>query len=141
LPYWRTFYHLIWATQHREPLIGAAEEAAIRRSLTMTFTELKLIPHEVGIVEDHMHVAVSVPPAVAVSEVVKRLKGASSHAVNQACAFEDDRRFRWQSEYGAITFGERSLPMVVEYLQKQREHHANSTTLPQFERIESDPDT
>jgi putative transposase len=121
-------------------LIGAAEEAAIRGSLSRTFTELKVIPHEVGIVQDHMHVAVSVPPALAVSDVVKRLKGASSHALNQACSFEDDRKFRWQSEYGAITFGERSLPMVVDYLQKQREHHTQLTTLPQFERIESEPD-
>ena len=139
MPYWRTFFHLIWATKDREQVIGTHEEAVIRRSFTKTFTELRLIPHAIGMIPDHIHVVVSIPPSIAVSEVLKRLKGASSHAVNQSQIDRNGSKFTWQPEYGVITFGERSLPQVVDYVLNQPAHHLASTLWPQFERIETEP--
>jgi putative transposase len=132
--WWRAFAHLIWATHRREPLIEAADEAVIRRSFKTTLNELDVIPHAVGIMPDHVHVACSVPPAVAVADVVKRLKGASSHSVNDARGRDPERVFRWQSGYGYVTFGEKHLPVVIRYVQDQRVRHAERDIWPTLER-------
>src|SRR4051794_2928353 len=119
---WRFFYHIVWATKSRERLNGIHEEAVIRQSLDDVSQELDIIPHAIGVMPDHVHVAVSIPPRLRVSDVVQRLKGRSSHAVNHARAMAVPR-FGWQPEYSANTFGEYALPRVSAYICSQREHH------------------
>src|SRR5687768_6883724 len=81
MPYWRLHYHLVWATQHREPLIDEETRTIVERSLRLSIDDLGLICHAIGFMPDHLHVAASIPPRHAVAEVLKRLKGTSSHAV------------------------------------------------------------
>jgi putative transposase len=90
----------------------------------MTAEDLDLIPHAIGVMPDHVHFAVSIPPKVSVADVIRRLKGGSSHAVNVARGMSYPRLW-WQSDYGAATFGERSLDQVVAYLRNQRQHHSD----------------
>jgi putative transposase len=134
VPFWRFYYHLIWATKNREPLIAAAEAITIERSFTTLFNDVDVIPHATAVLSDHVHLAVSIPPRHAVSDVIKRLKGASSHAVNEGRGFSGSR-FAWQPEYGALTFGDASLDRIVGYIRNQESHHANQTLWPLFEQI------
>ena len=139
MPYWRHFYHLIWATQNREPMIDDAVEHIISRSLADSFDKLNVIPHAVGVVADHLHVVVSIPPALSVADTVHQLKGASSRAVNKEITWPLDSRFGWQTEYGSLTIGERSLIAVVEYVQNQKRHHTEGSIKREFERINLTP--
>jgi len=86
------FFHIVWTTKNRHAWIGNLEEEIISASLTSTFDDLDVIPHAVGYMPDHVHVVVSVPPKVAVADLVRRMKGASSHAVNS-----DRRRIEQQT--------------------------------------------
>jgi len=135
---WRFFLHLIWATKGREPLIAEAEEAVLRRSWKISLAENQVIPHAIGVMPDHVHFVVSVPPKIAVADVVRLLKGASSHAVNHVGTRSSSGAFAWQSQYGVLTFGERSLPRVIAYVENQRQHHAANTIWPTLERITDD---
>ena len=135
MPYWGLFYHVIWSTKGRLPVISEEVETAIRRSLKLTFADLDAIPHAVGIMPDHMHVVVSVPPKISPMELVKRMKGASSRAIHK----EIDLSFAWQGEYGVLSFGEQALATVRAYVENQREHHAAGTLWPGLERT-SDED-
>ena len=83
MPYWRFFYHIVWATKNRISVIDETAETAVRQSLIMTSEDLDLVPHAIGVMPDHVHFAVSIPPKISFSEAVKRLKGSSSHAVNE----------------------------------------------------------
>jgi putative transposase len=133
MAYWRAFYHLVWATKDRESSIGDDEERLIGRSFKLTLEDLDIVPHAVGFMPDHVHLAVSIPPRLAVSEVVRRLKGGSSHAMNHRRT-NDLKPFAWQSEYGVLTFGERALPDVADYVRNQKQRHASSTTNRVLER-------
>jgi REP element-mobilizing transposase RayT len=84
-------------------------------------------------VEDHIHIAVSVPPKLSLSEFVRQIKGNSSHFVNHQ--IKPDYCFNWQNEYGVISFGQKNLSMVVSYVHNQREHHRNQMVFEQLERI------
>lgn len=124
MPYWRLFYHLVWATKGRKPLIGSEEEAVILRSLQLTFDDLDVIPHAVGIMPNHVHVAVSAPPKISPADLVRRMKGASTHAINEEIARWKQSPFAWQGEYGVHSFSDQALHTVISYVTNQQAHHS-----------------
>jgi putative transposase len=85
-------------------------------------------------VNDHIHLALSIPPTVAVADAIGRLKGASSHLIGQRLTQQTG--FAWQSEYGALSLTERALPTVVAYVHNQKQHHADNSLIHGLERIE-----
>jgi putative transposase len=134
MPYWRLHYHLVWATKRREPLIDVETRRTIERSLQLSIDDMGITSHAVGIMPEHVHVALSVPPRHSIAEVMKRLKGAWSHAVRTTNA-----SFTWQAEFGALSFGDRALPDVREYVLDQATHHANGTTIARLECVGQEP--
>ena len=73
----------------------------------------------------------AIPPKHAIADVVKRLKGASSHDLNLGDQIE---QFAWQRGYGILSLGERQLPDAVAYVQNQKAHHAQQATNAWLER-------
>jgi len=134
MPYWQLFYHLVWGTKNREPLITLDLEPDLHNYLRGKGLDLGGVVHAVGGIEEHVHVVVSIPPRVSVSTYVGQLKGASSHWVSHVSGHQGP--FAWQESYGAISFGKRTLPQVVDYVGKQREHHQTGQIIPAMERIE-----
>jgi REP element-mobilizing transposase RayT len=94
--------------------------------------------HEIGGIETHVHLAVSVPPTLLISEFIGQLKGGTSHDVNQQ--FGREKVLEWQTGYGAVSFGTRRLDWVLDYIRNQREHHAQGTVHDRLERITHDND-
>src|SRR5215468_1388408 len=103
MPYCRLHYHLVWATRDRSPLLGEAEERLINAVVQRKARKLRIWVHAIGATADHIHLAISLPPTMNPADCVRHLKGASSRAIN-ACLHP----FAWQSEYGALTLGERA---------------------------------
>jgi len=134
MTYWRLHYHLIWATHEREPGITLEREKMFYSVLYNKGKELELKIHAAGNVEDHVHVAVSIPPKLAVADCVRHLKGASAYAINHMSG--SDRKFKWQGGYGAFTIGERSLETVMDYAAKQKEHHRENRLIAAVETSE-----
>lgn len=138
MAYWRLHYHLVWSTYQRSPTINAQREQVVHVTLHRKARDLGCILHAVGGIEDHMHVIISIPPSLSVSECVRQLKGASSHAVNHMTGARSD--FKWQAGYGAISVGERSLGAAIDYARNQRQHHDQQTTKSALERMADEDD-
>lgn len=96
MSYWRLFYHLVWATRNREPLISDEAWAIVNRSFKLTSEDVGIVAHAIGFMPDHVHLSVSIPPTVAITDAVRRLKGASSHGVGRALP---NAGFGWQDGY------------------------------------------
>jgi len=124
MSYWRLFYHVVWSTKNRLPLIESMWEADLHGYIWGKATALECIPHAIHGMADHLHVVISIPPKLAVATLVGQLKGASSHHVNENYA---DGSFAWQTEYGVFSFSEQALPSIVEYVKNQKKHHAENT--------------
>jgi hypothetical protein len=45
--------------------------------------------------------------------------------------------FRWQGEYGVVSFGERNLPQVVASISNQPRRHAENALWPALEHVPS----
>jgi putative transposase len=143
MPFWRLYYLLVWGTKNRYPLIDAGREATIRKSIRSTCEEHRALVHGIGVMPDHVHLAVSIPPRISVADFVQFVKGSSSHLINQMEVGQSENAFGWQAEYGVLSFGERSLEDVVSYVEHQREHHDANTIRPAYEQLERpyDPKT
>ncbi len=137
MTYWRLHYHLIWATFEREPSLTPEREKMFYGVLYGKGQELELKIHAAGNVENHVHLVVSIPPKLAVAECVRQIKGATAFAINH---MKGDGKFKWQSGYGALTIGERSLETVMAYAAKQKEHHRTNQTITVYERMNEDED-
>lgn len=124
MPYWRLFYHIVWATKDRLPLIELAWETDLYGYIWGKATALECIPHAIGGMSEHIHVAISIPPKLSVATLIGQLKGASSRHVNQNHAAGS---FGWQAEYGVLSFAEKALPSIVDYVNNQKTHHTENT--------------
>ncbi len=76
----------------------------------------------VGGGDDHIHLAVNIPPALAVSEAVKMLKGKSAYLLRRTVPGYED--FKWQPGYYASTAYYPDIGRLLRYIKNQRRHHA-----------------
>mgnify|MGYP000860881525 CR=1 FL=1 len=136
MPFWRHCYHLIWATKNRQPLIQPEFETRLYDYIISKAAELETYVYAINGWYDHVHLIVAIPPTHSVAEVVKMLKGASSHYINHTLQLEE--AFGWQAGYGSLTLGEKQRPIAEAYVREQKQHHAEATTNPWLERCEED---
>jgi putative transposase len=129
MPYWRLFYHFVWATHQRLPLILPEARSDLYSVIAAKCSELGGIVHAVGGVADHVHLVVSVPPKLALAGFIGQVKGSSSHFMTH----ERAQDFAWQGEYGVVSCGERQLGYVARYVQDQPRHHADRTLIAELE--------
>ena len=135
MPYWRLFYHIVFATKNREPMITPDIEAELHGYLTGKATGLGAIVYTVNGMEDHVHVVASVPPKIALADFIGQIKGAASYHINHLPG-RNGPLFDWQRGYGMVSFGEKHLDWVIDYVHRQKEHHRNGTIVAVLERIE-----
>jgi putative transposase len=134
MPFAVCYYHLVWSTEGRAPLINPDVEQCIFETIARKSAALKSDILAMNSVEDHLHIAASISLSIAVADWVKQVKGLSAFEVNQRCP-NLNSHFRWQKSYGILTFGAKNLPFVVDYIQRQKEHHSNNQLVSYLEEI------
>lgn len=135
MTFWRCYYHVIWTTKHRLPLITPENEMMIFDIIKGKTAELGGQVLAVNAIPDHIHVAASIPPKVAVAQWAKRVKGVSTFEINNQ--FPDTQEpFHWQEGYGVLTFGAKNINTVVDYINRQQEHHANHDLMAGLEQVD-----
>ena len=135
MPYWSCFYHIVWATKYRQEIITPSMKPIIYDAITQKSGQLHCILLAINSVADHIHIAVRIPPHVAISKWVGDAKGLSTYAVNGDYS-SVDAPFKWQEGYGVVTFGEKNFPYVERYIARQQEHHQTGQIIDKLERID-----
>lgn len=131
--------HFVWHVKSSVPIISVEIEPPLYRYIRGYALQTKdLIFHEIGGTETHVHLAVTVPPTLLISEWIGKLKGASSHYVNHQLL--NRKVLDWQSGYGVVSFGTKDLEWVVAYIRNQKEHHQKGSPVSRLERITNDDD-
>ncbi len=134
MPRWRLFYHVVWYTEASTSLLEGEVKGLAYGAIRREAERLGAVVHALGGTNNHVHVVLTVPPQLAVADCIHELKRASRHAVNQHLGLLT--RLRWQRGYGVFTFGERSLPTVVEYVRRQEELHYSGELKTYYERVD-----
>lgn len=124
MSYWRLFYHFTWGTKYRQDRIDPEFEENLYRLVTSKAEQLGARVYAVGGTANHIHLAASVPPEIALMKFIGQVKGYSAHAIN--AEFHPEIPFAWQREYGVLSFGGKQLDTVIDYVLRQKQHHAEN---------------
>ncbi len=129
-------FHITWHTKANMPLIKPEIESKLYQFLKQKILETpETFVHAIGGIENHIHLAVSIPPTIQPAEWIGQLKGASSHYINQLAT---NKSLEWQHGYGILSFGTKDLKWVVNYVLNQKEHHKSGKTYERLEKIEKE---
>ncbi len=115
-------YHIVWITKYRKPILSGEIAKHLRELVRQTCASLdvEIISGHVG--ADHVHLLVSVPPQLAVSELVQRLKGRSSRLMLMAFG-ELKRQFwgrhLWARGYFVASSGNVTDEVIKQYIEAQ----------------------
>ena len=131
-PFTRLFVHCVWATWDRLPLIGPDLERTVYAALLAKTRELDGAVHAIGGMPDHVHLLVRLPTTLSVAQLVKELKGASSHLMTHAV--HPGAFFKWQGGYGAFTVSPDHIQTVRNYVHQQTRRHGTRELRDEWER-------
>ena len=115
-------YHIVWITKYRKLILRGEIGRRVRELVRQTCASLDVYIVKGHVSKDHVHLLVSVPPHLSVSELVKRLKGRSSRKMLEE--FGELRklywgRHLWARGYFAASTGNVTYEIIAEYIEKQ----------------------
>jgi len=126
------YLHLVWATWDRLPLITADIERRLYRNIESEAQKLGCIVLAINGTYEHIHLLVSFPTTISIADLVKQVKGVSSHFINET--LQPETQFKWQGHYGAFSVSRWDVDKIVEYIKRQKEHHAANDLLDELEQ-------
>ena len=128
--FYELYYHLIWKTHNGLLMITDEVRERVYGFIREKATEIGCIIHEIGGIEDHIHLLVTIIPKISISKFVKDVKGVSSRL-----ATRDGIDLYWQDGYGVLSLSKKGISYVRRYIQNQDKHHREETTIETMERI------
>lgn len=125
--------HALWSTKQCQPLIIENVEKQIHNFLSEELVEIGCPVEIINGMPDHVHTMFLLNPQKSVTDVIKHIKGTSSHSVNHQNLIS--RKFSWQTGYAAYSVSESQLGKVFEYIKNQKQIHKNKTFQQEFEEL------
>ena len=117
--------HCVFSTKERAPLIREPE--VLWRYLAVLARDRKILLFAAGGTANHVHLLISVPPALCLATALRELKAHSSRWIR-----EHGCRFAWQEGYGAFSVSHAQRQAVIHYIGSQPEHHRKWTFEQEF---------
>ncbi len=109
--------HCVFSTKDRANLIGDPER--LWQYVGGVARQKQILLLAAGGTANHLHLLISLPPTMTLAKAVQELKGNTSRWLNQMTS-----RFAWQEGYSAFSVSQSQRKAVVDYIDRQAEHHA-----------------
>ena len=110
--------HIVFSTAGRRKLIEKAFQPKLWAYVGGICRNHGIFVRAIGGVEDHMHMLVEIPPALAIAKAVLTVKSNSSKWVSEFW-----KSFAWQKGYSAFSVSASNVAAVERYVQEQEAHH------------------
>ena len=131
--YNKIWIHAIWATKERQPFITNKAEKQIHDLLRNELREIGCPVRIINGMSDHVHLLFLMSPQKSIAEIIKQVKGSSSHSINEQNLIPE--KFSWQTGYAAYSVSESQLEKVFLYIRNQKNHHKKQTFLKEYEEF------
>jgi putative transposase len=113
-------YHLVWTPKRRKAVLNDAIAVDCRRLIEQKCAERGWEIVELAIQPDHIYLFVRVWPSVSAADVVKEVKGLTSHELRARYAVLRKLPSLWTRSYFAATVGTVSNETVQRYIEAQK---------------------
>jgi putative transposase len=119
------FVHVIWTVKGRDTLLTKPVR-------TVLFAHIKKHGEENGIrmlavngVEDHVHGLLQMHPAQNLTQLMNSIRTEAAGWINEGKFLQGP--FEWQDDYAAYSVSPSNVKQVIDYIDKQEEHHKTKT--------------
>lgn len=129
----KIWIHAIWSTKEWMPLISQSVEQKIHHLISDQLKELGCPVKIINGMPDHIHCLFLLSPQKSIAEVIKQIKGSSSHFINQNNLITS--KFSWQTGYAAYSVSESVVEKVFQYIKNQKSHHQKKTFRQEYEEF------
>ena len=114
--------HLVWITKYRKPVLGGDVGLRVRAVIREICRKESVEIIKGHVSKDHVHLFVSIPPQIAISRLVQKLKGKSSYTLLHS--FESLRRqywgrHLWARGYFCCSSGNVTDEVIKAYIEQQ----------------------
>lgn len=123
--YTQILYQIVFSTKNRAPVLVADQRKDLFKYITGIFENRKCHLYQINGVEDHIHILTHLHPSIALSDLVKDIKLASSKFIKEKGIFSGFSG--WQDGYGEFTYSIDLKDILINYIKNQEEHHRTKT--------------
>jgi putative transposase len=117
--------HYVFSTKNRQNSIDESIRGRLWAYMGGIARKNDMIAQAVGGTENHVHLLLTLPAMMSISKGVQLIKAGSSKWVHEE--FPQLPKFSWQTGYGAFSVSISKLPMIINYIDRQEEHHRKIT--------------
>lgn len=129
----KIWIHAIFSTKDRVPLLKDHLLSQVNTHINDRLIDLGCDVRIINGTEDHLHILFLLSPDKTIAQVIKAIKGESSHWINQQDLL--NAKFAWQVGYGAFSVSESNVGKVENYIHRQEEHHRRMTFQEEYDRF------
>lgn len=129
----KLWIHAIWATKNRQELIDFSIEKKLYDFIHEELIHLGCPVRILNGMPDHVHVLFLQNPQKTISDLIKQIKGSSSHFINREELILE--KFAWQTGFAAFSVSESQLDVVYHYIKNQKKHHLKKNGQDEFDEF------
>ena len=123
--YTQILYQIVFGTKHHQKTLSADNRHELYRYVVGVLKNQKCHVYRINGIEDHLHIVTHLHPSVALADLIKDIKLASSDFIKENRIFQHFGG--WQEGYGAFTYSIKEKDRLIEYVKNQEEHHRIKT--------------
>ena len=130
MPWIKVWIHFVWTTANHEPWLSDEIRPAVLQHIRENARKKGIFIDMINGYLDHVHCLISLGSNQTLEDIVRLIKGESSHWINHNHL--TSTKFRWQKEYFAVSVNPAGLNPVRRYIANQEEHHHTSDFKQEF---------
>src|SRR5215471_3995456 len=111
--------HVVFSTKERRKLMSKESQSHLWGYLAGVCKKQKIFVHEIGGMEDHLHLLIQIPLTLTYSDAMQEIKTSSSRWMG--------RNFSWQRGFGIFGVSASNVDAVMRYIRTQEVHHRKMT--------------
>jgi putative transposase len=111
--------HVVFSTKDRRKLIPKESQRPLWAYLAGVCKKRGIFVHEIGGMEDHLHMLIEIPLTTAFSDALQEIKTSSSRWMGT--------NFAWQRGFGVFGVSASNMDAVIRYIRTQEARHRKMT--------------
>ena len=119
------YIQVVFAVQNRKAQIKLTWENELYKYITGIVQNKGQKMLAINGTSNHIHFLIGMKPSCCLSDLVREVKKSSNDFIKEKKFSK--HKFQWQEGYGAFSYGHSNLDNVINYIQRQKEHHRKKT--------------
>lgn len=123
--YTQIIYQIVFSTKYRENTLDTENLYELFKYISGILKNKNCHLYQIGGIENHIHIVTHIHPSVALSDLIKDIKLASTVYIKKQSIFPNFNG--WQDGYGAFTYTINEKERLINYVKNQENHHHKKT--------------